>query len=181
MEKSLRQTAIKISKEAAFILLTVASAIVLPQILHGLGAVLGVGGKLGQIFLPMYLPVLIIGFYRGPISGAIVGAMAPIISYAITGMPVASLLPYITIELIALGAFSGAFAQLKLHTPIRVALAQIAAKALRLLVFAIVLGVSKGTLNGLFAGVLISIPGAAIQLVLVSCLLIKKEKETHEE
>ena len=181
MEKTLRQTAIKISKEAAFILLTVAGAIILPQILHGLGALLGVGGKLGSIFLPMYLPVLIIGFYRGPIPGAIVGIMAPIISYAITGMPVVSLLPYITLELVALGALSGIFAGLKLHAPIRVALAQIVAKVIRLTAFAIVLLIARGTLSGLFAGVLLSIPGAAIQLVLVSSLLMKKEKENNEE
>ena len=73
MERTIRKTAINLSKEALFILVTVASAVILPQILHGAGLALGVGGQLGQMFLPMYLPVMILGFYRGAVPGAIVG------------------------------------------------------------------------------------------------------------
>ena len=60
MEKSLNKVIFKLSKEAAFILITLVSAVALPQLLHTLGIGLGIGGKLGQIFLPMYLPVMII-------------------------------------------------------------------------------------------------------------------------
>ena len=96
MENTIRKKAISLSREAAFILMTVLSAVVLPQILHGVGALLGVGGQLGQMLLPMYIPVLIIGFYRGPVPAAVVGLAAPLLSFALTGMPAVGILPYIT-------------------------------------------------------------------------------------
>ena len=125
MEKTLRKTAVKLSKEAIFILITVASAIVLPQILHVAGAWLGVGGKLGQMLLPMYLPTMILAFYRGAIPGAIVGLLAPIISFSLTEMPTAALLPYITVELVATGVAAGLLRDVKLVAPIRVLSVQV--------------------------------------------------------
>ena len=110
MEKILSKKVIQLSKETAFILLAVIGAVVLPQIFHVLGIWFGVGGKLGQIFLPMYIPILIIGFYRGPVSGAIAGLCAPLISFALTKMPSSALLPFITVELIATGVLAGVFA-----------------------------------------------------------------------
>ena len=181
MEKVLRKRVIKLSKEAAFILLTVVCAVVLPQIFHGVGVLLGVGGKLGQIFLPMYIPVLIIGFYRGPVSGAITGLLAPLVSFAITEMPSAALLPFITLELIATGLLAGVFFKVKLPAVLRVLSVQVIAKLVRLAVFAISLYMTNGTVtaSALFAGVLVSVPGIVLQLVLVSFLIVKKEKQ-HE-
>ena len=179
MEKALfKRTLIKISKETLFILLTVASAVILPQIFHGVGVLLGVGGKLGQILLPMYLPVLIIGFYRGIAPGAVAGFFAPLISFALTGMPQESLLPYITVELIATGALAGVFAKIKIPATLRVLSVQALAKALRLIIFAIALYSANGaiTATALFAGIVSSIPGILLQLILVSYLIIKKEK-----
>ena len=72
MEQSIKKIALKLTKETVFILLTVASAVIFPQLLHVIGAEVGVGGKLGQMLLPMYLPVMILGFYRGVIPGAVV-------------------------------------------------------------------------------------------------------------
>ena len=89
MERTLKKAVVNISKEAAFILVTVIGAVVLPQILHGAGVLLGVGGRLGQIFLPMYLPVLILGFYRVPAAGAVAGLLVPMASFAVTEMIVA--------------------------------------------------------------------------------------------
>lgn len=181
MENVLKKRIIKISKEAAFILVTIACAILLPQILHGAGVLLGVGGKLGQMFLPMYLPVLIIGFYRGYISGTITGLLSPIISFAITEMPTAALLPYITVELVALGVFSGIFAKIKMPAILRVISAVAIAKAIRLLVHAIVLLASSGAIapSVLFAGIVTSIPGIIIQLAVVTVFVIIMEKRRN--
>ena len=179
MEKALfKRTLIKRSKETLFILLTVASAVILPQIFHGVGVLLGVGGQLGQMFLPMYLPVLIIGFYRGTLPGAIAGLLSPLVSFAITNMPGQALLPYITIELIATGALAGIFSKIKWPAILRVFAIQVTAKILRLIVFAISLYITKGmiTASALFAGVLTSIPGILLQLVVVTYFIIKKEK-----
>lgn len=179
MEKTLKNTVVKLSREALFILLTVAGAVILPQILHGAGILLGVGGKLGQIFLPMYLPVLILGFYRGPISGAIVGFLAPLVSFAITGMPLEGVLPYITVELIALGLMAGVFSKVKMPKLLRVVAAFAAAKLVRLTVYAVALLLTTGTVapSALFAGIVLSLPGMAIQIALVTLLLVLREKK----
>ena len=58
MRKELRKTILYLSQETLFILLTIASAVILPQILHTAGAALGIGGKLGQIFLQLRSQVL---------------------------------------------------------------------------------------------------------------------------
>ena len=181
MENTIRKKAISLSREAAFILLTVASAVILPQILHGVGALLGIGGQLGQMLLPMYIPVLILGFYRGPVPAAIVGLMAPLVSFALTGMPAAVILPYITVELIATGVLAGVFSKVKIAAPLRVLATQAAAKAVRVAVHATVLAITTGGVKAsvLFAGVLTSIPGLLVQLILVSYLIIEKEKKNN--
>ena len=182
MEKSLQKTILKLSKETAFILLTVVSAVILPQIFHGLGLLLGVGGTLGQIFLPMYIPVLILGFYRGPVSGAIVGLLAPLVSFAFTEMPTKAVLPYIALELIATGALAGLFAKAKFHAVFRVLSVQVIAKIIRLVAFAIALYFTSGNISStvLFSGVVESIPGVVIQICLLTYLISKKEKTLGE-
>ena len=178
MEKLLSKKAVKISTEAAFILLTVVGAVVLPQIFHALGVLLGVGGALGQIFLPMYIPVLIIGFYRGPVPGAISGLLAPIASFLIANMPAAAILPFITVELVATGLLAGVFMSSKLPALLRVFLVQLGAKALRLgtLAISLIITTGKVSASALSAGILMSLPGVAIQLALLTFLIVKKEK-----
>ena len=179
MEKILSKKMIQLSKETAFILLTVIGAVVLPQIFHVLGVWFGVGGKLGQIFLPMYIPILIIGFYRGPASGAIAGLCAPLISFALTEMPSSALLPFITVELIATGALAGVFAKAKMPVVLRVFSVQVLGKVVRLIVFAISLYMANGAVSAsaLFNGILTSIPGVVLQLVLLTILIVRKEKK----
>jgi hypothetical protein len=179
MEKTLRNIAIRISKEAAFILLTVASAVVFPQILHTLGAALGLGGSLGQMLLPMYLPVMILGFYRGEIPAAITGLAAPLVSFMLTGMPQKALLPYIIIELIATGIFAGVLTRVKFFAPLKVLSVQFLAKIVRLSVFAVALYSTTGAVSAsaLTAGLLTSIPGLVLQLVVVSIVIVKKESK----
>ena len=181
MEKTLRNTAIKLSKEAAFVFLTVVSAVLLPQIFHAAGVLFGVGGALGQIFLPMYIPVLIIGFYRGFAAGAIAGLASPLVSFWLTGMPAAALLPYITVELVATGLFAGIFSKVKLPAPLSVFSVQLIAKAHRILALAVNLYFANGIVSAsaLFAGILISLPGVIIQVVLLSILIIKKGKKEN--
>ena len=177
MENTIRKTATKITKEGAFILLTVVSAVILPQILHGVGAALGLGGALGQMLLPMYLPVLILGFYRGAVPGAIVGLLAPLVSFAITGMPDAAVLHFITVELVATGLVAGILAKVRFPAILRVLSVQIVSKIIRLSVHAISLYATVGAVSTsvIFAGILTSVPGILIQLALVTYLIIKKE------
>ena len=111
MEKTIRSRIMALSKETAILILAIAAAVVLPQIVHGIGVLAGVGGMLGQILLPMYIPVFVIGFYRGPVSGILTGLLAPLVSFWMTGMPAVNILPYMMIELIAIGALAGFLAE----------------------------------------------------------------------
>ncbi len=182
MEKTLRKNMIVLSVETAFIILTIALAVVLPQFFHIVGGALGIGGALGQIFLPMYLPILIIGFYRGPITAAIAGLLAPLVSFSLTNMPQAAILPFVTVELVATGLLAGVFSKTKTPAALCVILVQVLAKAVRLIVFAFSLYFTSGVIkaSALFSGILTSLPGVILQLVLVSFLIIQKRKNTNE-
>ena len=173
MERTTRKTAERISIETLFIIMTVAGAVILPQILHIIGAEIGVGGQLGQMLLPMYLPVIMLGFYRGSVSGAVVGALAPVVSFALTGMPAEKLLPYIALELVATGLLAGVFAKVSIPSVLRILAVQALAKVVRLGVFATVMLINSGSINtsSLTAGIVTSIPGLVLQLVVVSCFL----------
>lgn len=85
------------------VLAAVIAAIALPQLFHMLGAVTGMGTALGQIFLPMHLPVLLVGLLAGPAAGLAAGAVSPLLSYAISGMPVLTGLPFMALELAVYG------------------------------------------------------------------------------
>ncbi|MBR5134221.1 MAG: ECF transporter S component [Clostridia bacterium] len=176
MEKTFRKTMLTVSKEALFLLLTIAAAVILPQILHGIGMTFGVGGKLGQMFLPMYLPVLLIGFSRGRVSGTIAGLVTPLVSFALTAMPSAALLPFITIELTATGLLAGQFSRAKMPVVCRVLTVQVVAKAIRLAALALSLYMTSGVVaaSSLFAGVVISLPGVVLQWAVVGAFLAKR-------
>ena len=95
-------------------------------------------------------------------------------------MPTAALLPYITVELVATGVAAGLLRDVKLVAPIRVLSVQVAAKIVRLVVFTIVSLVANGTVTAasLSAGILTSVPGLALQLVVVSLLIFFREKKS---
>ena len=52
-------------------------AVAIPQILHVIGAVSGLGSSLGEVLLPMHLPIIFAGFAAGPAVGAVSGFFAP--------------------------------------------------------------------------------------------------------
>ena len=182
MEKTIRSRIIAFSKETAILISAIVAAVLLPQMVHAVGVVAGVGGMLGQILLPMYIPVFVIGFYRGPVSGILTGLLAPLVSFWMTGMPAMNILPYMMIELIAIGALAGLLAKSKGAALWRVLLVQVGAKAVRLLAFAGNLYfATEGALTAsmVFGDVVRSIPGILLQLVVVTVLLKMKEKEDN--
>ena len=64
--------------------------------------------EIGNLLLPMHLPVLLCGFICGPIYGSVVGVFLPIVRSLIFGMP--ALLPSavtMAFELMAYGFFTG--------------------------------------------------------------------------
>ncbi|MCX6836100.1 MAG: ECF transporter S component [candidate division Zixibacteria bacterium] len=150
--------------------LFLALTIVLPIGLHPFG----VGGR---VFLPMHLPVLLAGFLVGPVSGLVVGLLAPALSHLITGMPPSYAVPLMSLELPLYGLVAGlAYNRLRLN----VYIALLAAMIVGRLMFAlglIVLGffmdlpytatVFLSTTGPLVAG----LPGIAIQIVLIPIIV----------
>lgn len=82
--------------------LLIALSVLLPQAFHFIGT-----PRLGQMLLPMHIPVLLGGFLLGPVFGIMIGAVAPLLSSLITEMPPVSRLPFMVIELAGYGFASG--------------------------------------------------------------------------
>jgi len=78
----------------------IALGIVLPMAFHGIPYG-------GQIFSPMHIPVLLSGLVLGPVFGLICGVLTPFLSSTLTGMPPATFLPAMTVELGAFGLVGG--------------------------------------------------------------------------
>lgn len=87
--KSLKQ----LIESGAFI----AFGVVLPMVFHLVG--------MGSVFLPMHIPVILSGFFLDVPFALMVGAITPILSSTLTGMPPAfPVLPFMVFELAAYGA-----------------------------------------------------------------------------
>lgn len=163
-------------KRLVFAALCVAIGIVLPLAFHSVPD----GGK---IFLPMHIPVLLCGLVAGPVYGMLCGALTPLLSSFMTGMPAAAVLPGMLCELAVYGLVSGSLLRF-VHTRSRAANLWIA------LIGAMLCGrVVSGLLNGLIfragqysmqiwvaASFVTAAPGIVIQLVLIPMLVLALER-----
>ena len=61
----------------------------------------------GPTFLPMHIFVLVAGLLFGWRAGLAVGLFTPLVSYAVSGMPVLAILPQIVVELSVYGLVAG--------------------------------------------------------------------------
>jgi len=83
-----------------FLMALVALDIALPNIFHHLGA-------LGPSLLPMQFIILLTGLTLGWRAGLLAGMLSPVISYLVSGMPLAALLTQLTLENMAYGFTAG--------------------------------------------------------------------------
>ena len=120
---------IKTKTIAAFA--AVFAAVALPQLFHLVGAISGYGTVPGEIFLPMHLPILLVGLLAGPIAGFVAGFCGPIVSSALSGMPIVAVLPFMVIELAFYGFVAGLMAQTKIPVMGKLLIAQIAGRTVR--------------------------------------------------
>ena len=67
------------SREIAFCSVFGAAALMLPFVFHLF--------HLGHVFMPMYLPLVALGFYVRPAPAALTALLTPMLSAAATGMP----------------------------------------------------------------------------------------------
>lgn len=173
---ALKETSMKTKSITAA--LAVVTAILLPQLFHAVGVVSGAGAELGSAFLPMHLPVLLAGLLGGPVVGIIAGAASPLISFFISGMPTAVILPFIVLELAAYGFVGGLLSKVKIPVFAKLLLIQIAGRAVRALaVVTAVYGFGSQTVpvSSVWNMVTAGLPGILLQWAIVPLLLYRME------
>lgn len=133
--------------QSLFGLLTIMAAVLLPQILHLIGRFTGCGATLGEIFLPMHLPILIMAFFLSPLTAAITAMGSILVSYLLSGMPSLVILPFVAVELVTL-ALSASFFNKKFSPLVSIIFSILisrAAKVLLSLLLSNILGMSSVT------------------------------------
>ena len=152
------------------------TAVALPQVLHLVGAFSGLGTGLGQTFLPMYLPILLVGLLAGVWPAVLAGALAPLISFALSGMPTSTMLPIISSELLMIGLAAGLLRSVQLPVIAKVLLVQLAGKAayaLAVLASVYILDGAAITLGIVLESMRVGLPGFILQWVLVPLIIFR--------
>ena len=96
------------SREIAYCGSLGAAALLLPVIFHLI--------RIGHVFMPMYLPLVLLAFFVKPLPAAVTALLTPLISAVLTGMP--PFYPPIAVFMaIELSIMSGIIAALKNRWP----------------------------------------------------------------
>ena len=149
------------------------AAVALPQLLHIIGLVSNMGTALGETFLPMHIAILAAGLLGGGTVGFISGAIAPLISFALTGMPSVYMLPFMMIELAFYGLICGLLANKNMPTLAKLLIAQIGGRMVRavFIVGAFYLLGSKIAPSVIWTSIAAGLPGLILQWALIPLLI----------
>ena len=141
---------------------------------------------IGKMLSPMHLPVFIAGLTCGPVWGAAVGAVLPLLRSMLFGMP--PLMPTafaMTFELAAYGLFSGLLRQLLPKTLPLLYVSLCASMVLGRIVWGIASLFLYGFMDNVFTwqlfvtnGFVNAVPGIILQLVIIPPIVRALEK-TH--
>ena len=175
---------LSLSTKAAATVLAIVAAVALPQLFHVIGAVSGQGTMLGVAFLPMHLPIILVGLLAGPYAGAIAGAFGPLVSFALSGMPGLAMLPFMVIELAAYGLIAGLLRTANMPTIAKVLLVQVGGRAMRAaaILFAVgVLGNTTVAMATIWMSVLAGLPGLILQWGLIPLIMFWVEHRAAKE
>ena len=159
--------------------LFIACGLLLPLAFHSFG----MGGR---TFLPMHLPVFMGGLLLGWLPGLIIGALTPLLSSLLTGMPpFIPSLPMMIVELAIFGLVAG-FMYHEKHQNIYLSLvsAMIAGRlgaAFVLMLFSDMLGIHLHPLTYVAATFMTGIAGVIFQLVFIPILVKRLEKIVSSE
>ena len=136
--------------------------------------------QVGNMLCPMHIPVLLCGFFCGPWYGCIIGFVAPVLRFALFGMP--PIFPTgvaMCFELAVYGMVSGMLYRYlpKKHISVYIALlaAMLAGRVMWGLVQVIIWGLGKSEfgwaafISGAFTT---AIPGIILQIVIIPILVI---------
>ena len=148
---------------------------------------MGLGTMIGQALLPMHLPVLLVGLLAGPFAGLATGAFAPIVSFLLTGMPMAPMVPFMVIELAAYGLFAGLLRGVSLPAVVpeplgwlgKLVAAQIGGRlvdALAIAVAVYLFGNAQMSVASVWTAVGAGLPGLVLQWVLIPIIMFTVER-----
>lgn len=171
------------TKEKMNVQLLVSSAICLALCLV-LPFLTGQIQQIGNALCPMHIPVLLCGFLCGPVYAAAVGAIAPVLRFALFGMPpIFPIGAAMCFELAAYGAISGLLYRRlpRRHSSIYVALiaAMLGGRVLWGIVRVIFSGVtgSAFTWTAFMSGAfLTAIPGIIVHIALIPVIVMALER-----
>lgn len=162
------------TKDLVFTGLLLALGLVTPMAFHLFGGT-------GPVFLPMHIPVLIGGFILPPFLALLLGIVTPLVSSALTGMPV--LFPMGVIMLFELGIYglvaSLASRKLRLSPIPSLIIAMIAGRVVAGIVVFVLssgFGVQMNAVTFVKGAIVTGLPGIAIQLVIVPALIYALSK-----
>jgi riboflavin transporter FmnP len=140
--------------------------------------------EIGSMLSPMHIPVLLCGFICGPAWAAVVGAIAPLLRFALFGMP--PLFPMgvaMCVELATYGTVSGALYHLLPRKPIHVYVSLIIAMLAGRIVWGIVRVVLSGVSGAAFTWAAFmtgaftqAIPGIILHIVLIPVIVLALQK-----
>lgn len=153
----------------------ISASVILPWLLHALGHVLHIGTNVGEIFLPMHIFVMAAGFVLGPGYGAVTGIAAPVLSFVLTSMPTAVMLPFMVIELCAYGFFSGILSNMRFNSALKVGAVQLLGRAVKALAILTAIGFLDSPLQAkiIYTSIIMGLPGIALQLIAVPFIVRK--------
>lgn len=160
--------------QAFYTALTVTGMVLLPIIVH----VIPFSGSqpLGAYLLPMFIAPLVAAFYVSPVGLVLAALFAPLINSALTGMPQAPILYFVTSELIIFSLLVFWFVQKEKVFPGFSALAFLLAKLVVMLPKILILsgGLTFSAIGQNLTGLTVAIPGILF-LFAVERLLIRRQ------
>lgn len=154
--------------------LFIALGIILPMVFHVFGS--------GSTFLPMHIPVLIAGFVVSAPFAIAVGAITPILSSLLTGMPtVFPVLPFMIFELATYGGVASfLYRKLNLNVYVSLVCSMIAGRIVSSIVVWVLATFFMAKLPNpivfITGAITQGIPGIIIQIIFIPAIIFSLNK-----
>ena len=182
MTTALTRQKLSVKAQVLGALIALVSAVALPQLVHVIGAASGMGTSLGETFLPMHLPIILMGFLVGPYAAGVAGLLSPLVSFALTGMPSSMMLPFMMIELCAYGVCAGLLKDAKLPVIVKVLIAQVAGRTVRAAANAVGFYAFSTPVQPsvILTSITAGLFGIALQLIIIPLAVYRLKEADHE-
>lgn len=145
--------------------------------------------EIGNALCPMHLPVILCGFFCGPVYGMAVGLIAPLLRFAIFGMPV--VVPFgicMSAELAVYGLVSGLLYKYlpkkKIYIYVSLIVAMLSGRVIWGLMRTLFYNLGKeefGWKMFIAGGFTNAIPGIILQIVLIPVVVMLLKKYTFRD